>query len=347
MTDNENGSIARASILNGFPDPVILLNGARKITAYNRAAGKLLSLGELGRDLALSLRHPDILIAADAVLGGNIPEPVEISLLLNVRRDFTLHASPLSGDEGAMLVLHEVTAARAADQMRADFVANVSHELRSPLSSLTGFIETLQGPAKDDADSQSKFLCIMEAEAGRMTRLINDLLSLSKVEAREYILPDGSVNLSDVLKTIADTLSVRAGERGIDIKFETAPGVSPVTGDLDEMTIVFQNLLDNAISYGTPHLPVLVSIKPVERIPETASPGIAVAINNQGDLIPSELLPRLTERFYRVDTGRSRAMGGTGLGLAIVKHIINRHRGRLIIESKAETGTTFTVYLPK
>lgn len=349
MASNGINKYTSQDILDGFPEPVILINGKREIDAYNEAAAALFNLKQSGQDLSLSLRQPEILRAAEEVLAGNAVDLIEVSFHLNVRRDFSLHALPLGGrDEvdGAMLVLHDVTAAKSAEQMRVDFVANISHELRSPLSSLVGFIETLQSTARDDPPAQDRFLEIMDSEANRMSRLIDDLLSLFKVEEREFIPPEGEVDLGDLVKGIANSLSVRAGERNMDIRVEVETNLPRAKADWDELTIVIQNLLDNAVSYGRDGSPVTVNIFRVDKLPVTGAPWVAAAVNNQGDVIPSELLPRLTERFYRVDKGRSRAMGGTGLGLAIVKHIVNRHRGRLTIESTVKDGTTLTVFLP-
>ncbi len=331
-------------ILNAVPDPVLILNDGREIVSSNDAAVRMLGSVQAGRDLSLSLRHPEILAAADAALTGNNPDSFEVSVTFNVRRYLVVKASSIEMEDekmGAMLILRDVTEMHSAEQMRADFVANVSHELRSPLSSLSGFIETLQGPAKDDATARENFLRIMEAEAARMTRLIDDLLSLSKLEEREFIMPSGKVELEELLTGVANSLSVRTAERNVEILVRTKGDNFTVAGDLDELNIVFQNLMDNAISYCVGNSTVSVVLETLEN-----GQGAMVSVNNRGDVIPSELLPRLTERFYRIDKGRSRAMGGTGLGLAIVKHIVNRHRGQLSIKSSEEDGTTFIVSLP-
>ncbi|MEQ8196097.1 MAG: ATP-binding protein, partial [Rhodospirillales bacterium] len=275
----------------------------------------------------------------------------EIDLSAPLRRSFSLHAVRLSEENreyGARVVLliHETTAAKRAEQMRADFVANVSHELRSPLSALVGFIETLQGPAKEDREAQQHFLEIMAKEAGRMTRLIEDLLSLSGVEMNEHVRPRGRVDIGRVVKSVTELLSVRAAERNLTIDVQTDGTVSPVLGDGDQLTQVVQNLVDNAIKYGGRDSSIQVRVAPVERLPQTGGPGISVSVRDFGEGIPEDQVARLTERFYRVDKARSRSLGGTGLGLAIVKHIINRHRGALTIESREGAGSTFTVILP-
>ncbi len=339
------------TILNALPDPVLLLGSDRQVSVANAAARELLGEAIEGRGIALGLRHPAALEAIDAILGGGRDtEEVELTLPVPVQRTFNLLVSALpdrdTGALGALLVLHDITAVKAGDQMRADFVANVSHELRSPLSSLAGFIETLRDAARDDEEARERFLKIMEKEANRMTRLIGDLLSLSKVEADEHIRPQGTLQLTNLLREIADSLAVRAKDRDMRISFEADGRVPEVEGDRDELIQVFRNLLDNAISYGAAGTSVTVTIEIVDRIPESGGAGVAVAVANQGDGIAPEHVPRLTERFYRVDKGRSRSMGGTGLGLAIVKHVVNRHRGRLVIDSALGQGSTFTVYLP-
>ena len=243
--------------------------------------------------------------------------------------------------------------------MRADFIANASHELRTPLSSLLGFIETLRGPARDDLEAHERFLSIMHDQASRMARLVNDLLSLSRIELDEHMPPAGRVDVLDRLDGVIAALELKAASRGIRLKLEGPDSLPAVVGDDDQLTQVFQNLVSNAIKYTRENTDVTVSVSiadgAVVGIVGTApmpgrggrgNPMVAVAVRDQGEGIARTHLPRLTERFYRVDAARSRAMGGTGLGLAIVKHIVNRHRGRLTIESAVGVGSTFTVYLP-
>lgn len=336
-------------ILDILPDPVILLDGVRRVVAANRAAADLLGEGLVGFNLARALRHPGALDAADAVLEGEDWREVEVSLPVPVQRDFLVRVVALPPEERqvrAVLVLRDTTLARRAERMRADFVANVSHELRSPLSALVGIIETLRGPAAEDVEARMRFLEIMNREAGRMARLIDDLLSLSRVETNEHVLPRGQADVSLLLGQVAELLAGRAEARGMAVRLDIAPGLPKVMGAQDELTQVFQNLIDNSIKYGREETTIQVSAFLVERLPNADCPGVAVTVADQGDGIPKDDLPRLTERFYRVDKGRSRGAGGTGLGLAIVKHIVNRHRGRLHISSEVGEGTTVTVILP-
>ncbi len=337
-------------ILERLPDPVILLNRSRVIVSVNRAARELFGIGGPGRDLALSLRHPAVLDGVETVFTG-VPELTEeIALPVPIARTFTMHVSRLLGggeaEPAVILVLHDETRAKRAEQSRADFVANASHELRSPLSALIGFIETLRGPARSDAEARERFLEIMRGEALRMARLIEDLLSLSRVEINEHVPPRTKVGLAEILKNTVSTLDMRAAEKDMTIVVSCPDDLPMVIGDHDQLSQVFHNLLDNAVKYGRRETPIHVNAWVVEAIPGTSVPGVAVSISDQGDGISDVHLPRITERFYRADEGRSRKMGGTGLGLAIVKHIVNRHRGQLKITSRPGVGSTFTVFLP-
>ena len=337
-------------ILERLPDPVILLNRSRVIVSVNRAARELFGIGGPGRDLALSLRHPAVLDGVETVFTG-VPELTEeIALPVPIARTFTMHVSRLLGggeaEPAVILVLHDETRAKRAEQSRADFVANASHELRSPLSALIGFIETLRGPARSDAEARERFLEIMRGEALRMARLIEDLLSLSRVEINEHVPPRTKVGLAEILKNTVSTLDMRAAEKDMTIVVSCPDDLPMAIGDHDQLSQVFHNLLDNAVKYGRRETPIHVNAWVVEAIPGTSVPGVAVSISDQGDGISDVHLPRITERFYRADEGRSRKMGGTGLGLAIVKHIVNRHRGQLKITSRPGVGSTFTVFLP-
>jgi two-component system phosphate regulon sensor histidine kinase PhoR len=262
------------------------------------------------------------------------------------------------GEPAALVVLHDDTARRRLDQMRADFVANVSHELKTPLSSLIGFIETLRGPAAGDAEARQRFLEIMQEQAARMRRLVDDIMSLSRIELEEHQAPTGRVELLPILQNLMEALQVQAMMRRITFRLERRTDDDDrlaVTGERDQLIQVFQNLLDNAVKYGREGTAVVISVAraggdrlPAPRDPREKRPAAAaeVAVIDQGEGIPPEHLSRLTERFYRVDRGRSRQLGGTGLGLAIVKHILNRHGARLAIESKLGQGSRFTVFLP-
>ena len=332
------------AILNALPDPVLLLDGRRTIARANFAARKFFGNDIVGNDLTAALRHPTVLDAADAVLGGETGmAAADLNLPVPDGRSFSVRVVALPAareDTAAVLALHDLTSLRKAEKMRADFVANASHELRTPLASLVGFIETLLGPARDDEPARLRFLGIMRDQAARMARLIQDLRSLSQIEMREHDQPSEPVALAPLLRDAAAALEPQAKAKKIQIQLNLDDSLPPVRGARDELMQVFQNLIDNAIKYGRAETAVVV------RLARRDADWIEVGVRDHGEGIPREHLPRLTERFYRVDSARSRDLGGTGLGLAIVKHIINRHRGRLVIESELGKGSEFTVRMP-
>jgi len=274
------------------------------------------------------------------------PDQVAVDLTLSgtPERDVTAHARrlPRAAADGslALIVLHDTTALRRAERMRADFVANASHELKTPIAGIMGFIETLRGPAREDATARERFLGIMAEQADRMRRLVDDLLMLSRIEQHEHARPDSEVDVRRVLESVRDLLQLKASSRKVVLELTVDPDLPEAIGDHDELIVVFQNLIDNAIKYARPATVVKVAARPV------GADRLAVAVSDEGDGIPPAHLPRLTERFYRVDNARSRQLGGTGLGLAIVKHVVNRHRGRLDIQSSPGKGSVFTVTLP-
>ncbi len=346
---------ATRAVQAALPEPLLLLDTGRRIVRANDAAIHLLGDRLIDRDLAGALRNPAVLNATDAVLRGEGDRVVEFEMAAPVERHLSARIArlspPTSEGAAAVLLLHDLTALKRTERLRADFVANASHELRTPLASLIGFIETLRGPARDDATARERFLAIMAEQAGRMSRLVDDLLSLSRIEMNEHRAPTGAVVIRDVLRTVADALEQRAASRQVRFVFDLPEDLPPVLGDADELAQVFQNLFDNAIKYGGMGSTVDISAQASSRIlpgarPGQRSPGIAVSVRDHGPGIARDYLPRLTERFYRVDPARSREMGGTGLGLAIVKHIVSHHRGALDIDSELGQGSVFTVHLP-
>lgn len=357
---------AAAATIEALHDPLLVLDSRRSVTTANAAAEALLGERLPGRDLADRLRHPDVLTAVDAVLKGGASRSLEYTQPVPIERTFTVHITPFDAPPdgrmeeeepeeprrrqialpAALVTFHDITAIKRSEQMRADFVANASHELRTPLSTLGGFIETLRGPARDDPDAHERFLSIMHEQTSRMSRLVSDLLSLSRIELDEHTPPTDAVDVGRVLKAVIASLEIKVAERKVKIRL-VAPKVIPgVVGDDDQLTQVFQNLIDNAVNYTRPGTEVVVAVKTVTGLGGGRSAFLSVAVEDRGPGIDRGHIPRLTERFYRVDPARSRAMGGTGLGLAIVKHIVSRHRGRLTIESQVGAGSTFTVLLP-
>ena len=354
MNQRSELSELQAGILDSLPEPVVLVDHLGNVLAANRAAEQEIGVTYPGRALALSFRHPAALAAVDRVLAGGGTDTVEVAIPAPAARTFRLRVAPLEsrlmpgefGRRGAALVFHDITAERRAEQMRADFVANASHELRSPLSALVGFIETLRGPARDDPAARDRFLEMMAAEGGRMARLIEDLLSLSAIEVNEHVAPSEKVDVVAVVQGVAEALGPGSAAAGVEVVLDLPDDLPQAPGDEGQLAQVFRNLLENAIAYGGRGSVVRVTARPEPRLPDLGRAGISVAVADQGPGIAREHLPRLTERFYRVDKARSREAGGTGLGLAIVKHILNRHRGRLLVESTAGAGSTFTVLLP-
>lgn len=333
------------AVLEALPKPVIVVGAGDRVLAANRPARALVPALRNGDLLAIVLRAPDILDAVARARASGLAETVIWRERVPVERVFEVHVAPLTPMLGAptlVLALDDLTEARSVERMRADFVANASHELRTPLASLLGFIETLQGPAREDPKSRDRFLAIMREQAQRMSRLIDDLLSLSRIEQNLHVRPESSVDLVSVVGHVVDTLGPLAREHGVEFAVD-APEQAIVAGDRDELIRVVENLIENAIKYGAAqgadNRPIAVRVA----IEDGAA---RLAIRDFGPGIAPEHLPRLTERFYRVDAGLSRAKGGTGLGLAIVKHIVARHRGRLLIDSRVGEGAVFSVLLP-
>jgi two-component system phosphate regulon sensor histidine kinase PhoR len=326
-------------LLDQLPSPVMLLDDDERVLFVNHAMRDVLGPG-LDRKRASSvLRNPDVL-GAIAEAGRGVPTNVPFSLPVPIERYYQAYAARISVSPPVIaLLLHDLTVVRRSEQMRADFIANASHELRTPLAAVSGFIETLRGHAKDDEVARDQFLDIMGVEAARMRRLIDDLLSLARIEMNEHVKPEGRIGLEGIVRQAVAALKPLAAHDGIIVTVESQPGLPPVIGDHDELVQLFQNLVHNAIKYGRENGKVQVGLSHKDA-------QIAVAVRDEGEGIPPNVIPRLTERFYRVDVKRSRERGGTGLGLAIVKHIVSRHQGRLHIESKLGVGSTFTVFLP-
>ena len=357
-------------ILELLPEPVILVEareGEPPAIAYgNQAARDVFRIELAGAPLGAALRRPEVLEAIEGALATATPAEVVFETIGVQPRYWRAVARPLgkNGEGGRQLVvtLRDETDARRTERMRADFLANASHELRTPLASLSGFVETLRTHAKDDPEARDKFLGIMAQQAARMARLVNDLLSLSRIELNEHIAPSGRVNLARTVEDVADAMRPLTAEKAVAVEVAVEPGVAPVTGDRDQLVQVIQNLVDNAVKYTPRGGAVRVSLQPAPTLeaarapnragvmlsllsPDSAEPTayVVLRVADQGPGIARQHLPRLSERFYRVEGQRS---GGTGLGLAIVKHVVNRHRGGLAVESAEGEGATFSVYLP-
>jgi two-component system phosphate regulon sensor histidine kinase PhoR len=333
------------AITERLPEPLILVSADGTVQRANQAARY-----SLGEDSAAVLRHPLLRGAIDKALSTGEPQAADLFFAAPVPRE--IHATVTPMDAGlflgrqASVLLVDHTRERAVERMRADFVANASHELRTPLASLIGFVETLQGPARDDGPARERFLEIMAREAARMNRLIDDLLSLSRIEISEHQPPQGRIDFGQLVPRTLAGFEQRIADRRVRLDL-TLPDLPLIPGDTDQMAQVLSNLLDNALKYGRERGCITLSVTEVAGSPWPSRPGIVVSVGDDGAGIPRVHIPRLTERFYRVDKGRSRAIGGTGLGLAIVKHIVNRHRGQLVITSEEGQGSRFCVWLPR
>ena len=332
-----------------LPDPVILLGPDGHVLFSNAEARSLFASLREGSHISSVIRTPEFLDAVAAAPGLGRAVTVTYAERVPVGRRMGATVAPVSGGEedGAdniVVLLRDLTEIERINQMRADFIANASHELRTPLASLRGFIETLQGSAKGDPAARDRFLPIMAEQASRMTRLIDALLSLSRVEMNAHVPPSDLVDLNEVIGSAKDTLDPLARDMGFTFEVGRFPRPAIVRGDRDELMQVMQNLVHNAFKYGTKGGTVRIEARHIPALGRQAG-RYTVAIIDNGPGIAPQHLPRLTERFYRIDVAASREKGGTGLGLAIVKHILNRHRGELAIASTPGKGSTFTVML--
>ena len=343
---------AVSAVVAGMPDPAVLLDRAGRVIHLNAAAAQLAPALRKNELAQFALRSPEIITALREAIATTETRRATYLDHVPVDRWMELIVTPVpvptlfGGTDRCMLMtFHDQTPLRRVEEMRADFVANASHELRTPLAALSGFIDTLQGPARDDAKARERFLGIMHAQATRMARLIDDLLSLSRVELSAHVRPDTLVDIVPIIRQVADGLEPLAQERQVTVDIELPDAPVSIAGDREELLRLFENLIENALKYGASGGKVIVSLTLAtsgEGVPE-----VRVIVRDFGPGIAPEHLPRLTERFYRVDVGDSRAQGGTGLGLSLVKHILNRHRGRLLIESVPKNGATFTACFPQ
>ncbi len=341
-------------LIDTFPDPVLLADARHDIVRCNGAARAQLGIDRLPQPFEAVIRDPALMRALDAAIGRGRETQVDFTPPADPRRRFAARVAPVEIAEagrGAVLVLREVSEQVLIERMRSDFVANASHEIRTPLTALVGIVETLRGPARDDPEAREEFLALMSEEATRMQRLIDDLLSLSRIELAETEPPSDRVELAPILRSVAADLAAKAERTGVELRLEIDPGLGVIPADADQLYQLTVNLLDNAIKYGASGKRVELRAERIPVAPPEAGsvrgrPAVRICVRDHGPGIAPEHLPRLTERFYRVDKGRSRRLGGTGLGLAIVKHIVRRHQGQLEIDSELGRGSRFCVWLP-
>lgn len=335
-------------MLERLPDPLMLVNGGDRVFFANRAMRDVIGVGIERKHVSAVLRNPSVLEAL--MRSGQTGEPGSVDFVVRVpiERNYQAFTARVSSEPSVvMLLMHDLTSIKRTEQMRVDFIANASHELRTPLAAVAGFIETLKGPAKDDRAARDRFLDIMAVEAERMRRLIDDLLSLTRIELNEHVPPRGEVALEAVVRQAVAALSPLAKADGITVTVDVSESLANVSGERDELVQLFQNLIHNAIKYGREKGEVRITLRQQAATGRRGPESFVIAsVKDDGEGIPAEAIPRLTERFYRVDVKRSRERGGTGLGLAIVKHIVNRHNGKMQIESRVGEGSTFTITLP-
>ena len=338
-------------LIAGLPGAAIVLDRDGRVVAFNEAATGIAPALSRGEPALIGLRMPELVDAVRRAARRREPQRVEFFERVPLDRWMEAFVTPVRFGAGGeqpvdlrLMTFNDLTPLRRVEEMRADFIANASHELRTPLAALLGFIETLQGTAKDDSVARGKFLDIMQGQATRMARLIDDLLSLSRIELNAHLQPNTPVDLPPIVRQVVDGLQTLARDRGVDIKVTIPLDPLWVLGDRDELIRALENLVENALKYGAAGKRVDITVSRGQT--RAGMPEGRVAVRDYGPGIAPEHLPRLTERFYRVDVTDSRAQGGTGLGLALVKHVLNRHGGRLTIESTLGAGATFTMHLP-
>lgn len=345
VTEPAGDEIDAAAVIGGLAEPLFIVSHSLEILACNKAAHDLFGPTLVGEAITVFLRHPGAVEAIKESIRLEAAQEQELHLLSPIERSYALRVAPLGDDSQRYVIsLRDITALRLAERMRVDFVANASHELRTPLSTVMGFIETLQGAAADDSAARVRFLDIMGQEADRMSRLIDDLLSLSRVELDNQVPPTTPIELAPVLADVGKTLAVRLGADSRSLKVSTPAELPMVLADRDQILQVLHNLVLNSIKYGRAGTPIDIEADVMTQ--DDGASYVRVSVRDRGEGIAPEHLPRLTERFYRIDNARSRRLGGTGLGLAIVKHILERHQGRLDICSTLGVGTTVTFTLP-
>ncbi len=335
-----------SAFIEAVPLPALIIEQGLRIKAANRLASEVLDGALAGRLLATVIRAPDVLDAAEAALSNEAPQESEFDLSDGRRlRAFSATARSLGAGFGILLVLRDKTEALEIGRMRTDFVANVSHELRTPLTAMSGIVETLKGAAGDDPAAQARFLDIIGEEVARMNRLVSDLLSLARVESGN-LAERTPADIRILVSQSVELLAGKAADMGVSISVSAPEAPVMALVDQDLLRHVFNNLIENAVKYGRSGGRVDILIEETDDARPLKGRAVAIKVRDYGEGIEPRHLPRLSERFYRIDRHRSRGMGGTGLGLAIVKHAIERHRGRLIVESTQGKGSTFTALLP-
>ncbi len=336
-------------MINGLPVPAMFIAPDMRCVKANVMAKEMFPYWRKGRPFSTVIDEPDILDTVQMAIDDGGVHDCEFVTTGRHQRIFQVRINGKvrrNKKHRILIVFYEVTEQRELEQMRAAFVANVSHELRSPLTTLLGAIEAVDGMKDRNSDTATRFLDILQGEADRMRLIVNDLLILSSTEAKANVIPDESVNILPLISEMINGIGIQAEKQDIKLVVEAPSELPTVQADAKEIAQVLHNLADNAIKYSKQGAEILIKAEQVESCEDWPFGAISVMCKNWGEPIPEDKIPRLTERFFRLDSSRSRDMGGTGLGLAIVKHIMNRHRGKLQIESSAAEGTRFTIFLP-
>ena len=345
----------REILVDTLPDILLMINDEKKVVRTNRAARAIFGQNLAGKLLTDVINSPSLLDAIGLVIQDLKGREIEFRIEDPMVRDFLAIIErfpvPTAGGISTVITMNDITELKSVEQMRADFVANASHELRTPLASIKGFVETLLGPAKDDEPARLEFLKIMLEQADRMQQLIGDLLSLSKIEMNVHSVPTSAMDLAAVVRKESESFKRMASEKNVRLVVNIHDNLPQVKGEANEIAQVIHNLISNAIKYGFADSDVTIAVKITTELPQDINMRnltrvVMLSVKDQGEGIAKQHLPRLMERFYRVDSARTRQIGGTGLGLAIVKGIIQRHRGAITVDSVVGEGTTFTVYLP-
>lgn len=345
----------REILVDTLPDILIMTDDHKVIVRTNRAARNIFGQNLAHRHLREIIPNEKLMNAITAVIEDLRGQQVEFHLTTDIPRDFhaIIERFPIPSEGGISIVitLTDITQQKHIQSMRADFVANASHEIRTPLASIIGFIETLRGPAKDDAVARDEFLRVMGEQAERMSKLVNDLLSLSKIEMNAHTSPTSKVDLLRIIRAEKQHFEWAGKQKSVTLRMKLNDNLPPTRGDDEELAQVVRNIVGNAIKYTSAETEIVITARVTSSLPDdhnfrNLSRAICFSVQDQGEGIPKEHIPRLTERFYRVDTARTRKVGGTGLGLAIVKHVLNRHHGAMTIDSEVGQGSTFNVYLP-
>jgi len=332
-------------ILAHMAEAVVALDGGGKIIFINPSTARLFQLEAdqvAGRSILETIRNNDLHEIAKSVRETSLPRSDEITILSPEERIFEVQTVPLEispAETGALLVLHNITRLRRLEEVRKDFVANVSHELRTPLAAIKGFAETLRLGAIEDKEHRDEFIASIEKHAENLTAMVDDLLKLSAIESKQQAPKLEPISLFEIITAIVTSLSKSAKQNNIRLAIQSLDALPEIRADRSQIKQLFTNLIENAIKYNRPGGNVHIA-------GNVDGNSIVITVADTGIGIPHEDIPRIFERFYRVEKGRSREMGGTGLGLSIVKHIVEAHGGSIRVESEEGKGSIFSVRLP-